>query len=38
MVSAYRVLQLQGFGHADVLLYFKYPLTRQMRCPVNDYY
>ena len=28
---------MQGVGHADVLLYFKYPTTKQMRCPVNAY-
>jgi hypothetical protein len=29
--------QLNSVGRADVLLYFKCPTTRQMRCPVNDY-
>jgi len=29
---------MQGVGRADVLLYFKYPTTMQMRCPVNAYY
>ena len=28
---------MQGVGRADVLLYFKGPTTRQMRCPVNAY-
>ena len=28
---------MQGVGRADVLLYFKCPTTRQMRCPVNAY-
>jgi hypothetical protein len=31
------VLQMQGVGRADVLLYFKCPTTKQMRCPVNAY-
>ncbi|MEN8806303.1 MAG: hypothetical protein ABF291_02420, partial [Desulfobacterales bacterium] len=26
-----------GVGRADVLLYFKCPTTKQMRCPVNAY-
>jgi hypothetical protein len=37
MVSVYGVPQVQGTGHADVLLYFKCPVTQQMRCPVNAY-
>ena len=37
IVSVYRVPQMQGVGHADVLLYFKCPTTKQMRCPVNAY-
>ena len=37
IVSVYRVPQMQGVGCADVLLYFKYPTTKQMRCPVNAY-
>ena len=28
---------MQGVGRADVLLYFKCPTTKQMRCPVNAY-
>ena len=28
---------MQGTGHADVLLYFKCPVTQQMWCPVNAY-
>jgi hypothetical protein len=28
---------MQGVGCADVLLYFKCPTTKQMRCPVNAY-
>ena len=28
---------MQGVGCADVLLYFKCPTTKQMRCPVNTY-
>jgi RimJ/RimL family protein N-acetyltransferase len=28
---------MQGTGHADVRLYFKCPVTQQMRCPVNAY-
>jgi hypothetical protein len=28
---------MQGVGRADVLLYFKRPTTKQMRCPVNAY-
>ncbi len=28
---------MQGAGHADVLLYFKCPVTKQMRYPVNAY-
>jgi hypothetical protein len=28
---------MQGTGHADVQLYFKCPVTRQMGCPVNVY-
>ena len=28
---------MQGVGCADVLLYFKRPTTKQMRCPVNAY-
>jgi hypothetical protein len=35
--SVYRVPQMQGVGRADVLLYFKCPTTKQMRCPVNAY-
>jgi len=37
IVSVCRVPQMQGVGRADVLLYFKCPTTRQMRCPVNAY-
>jgi hypothetical protein len=37
IVSVYRVLQMQGVGRADVLLYFKCPTTKQMLCPVNAY-
>ena len=37
IVSVYRVPQMQGVGRADVLLYFKCPTTKQMRCPVNAY-
>ena len=37
IVSVYRVLQMQDVGRADVLLYFKCPTTKQMRCPVNAY-
>ena len=37
IVSVYRVPQMQGVGHAGVLLYFKCPTTKQMRCPVNAY-
>ena len=37
IVSVYRVLQMQGVGCADVLLYFKSPTTKQMLCPVNAY-
>jgi len=37
IVSVYRVPQMQGVGRADVLLYFKRPTTKQMRCPVNAY-
>ena len=37
IVSVYRVPQMQGVGCADVLLYFKRPTTKQMRCPVNAY-
>ncbi len=37
IVSVYRVPQMQGVGCADVLLYFKCPTTKQMRCPVNAY-
>ena len=28
---------MQGVGCANVLLYFKCPTTKQMRCPVNAY-
>jgi hypothetical protein len=28
---------MQGVGCTDVLLYFKCPTTKQMRCPVNVY-
>jgi len=28
---------MQGVGRADVLLYFKCPTIKQMRCPVNTY-
>jgi hypothetical protein len=28
---------MQRVGYADVLLYFKCPTTKQMRCPVNGY-
>jgi hypothetical protein len=28
---------MQGVGHADVLLYFKCPTTKQMRCPLKAY-
>jgi hypothetical protein len=28
---------MRGIGCTDVLLYFKYPVTKQMRCPVNAY-
>jgi two-component system NtrC family response regulator len=28
---------MQGVGRADVLLYFKCPTTKQMRCPVKAY-
>ena len=28
---------MQGVGRADVLLYFKCPTTKQIRCPVNAY-
>ena len=38
VVSIYRVTQMQGVGRADVLLYFKCPTTKQMRCPVNAYH
>ena len=31
------VRQMHGVGCADVLLYFKCPTTKQMRCPVNAY-
>ena len=37
IVSVYRVLQMQGGGHADVLMYFKCPPTQQVQCPVNAY-
>jgi len=37
-VSVCSVPQVQGVGRADVLLYFKCPTTKQMRCPVNAYY
>ncbi len=37
IVSVYRVPQMQGVGRADVLLYFKCPPTKQMRCAVNAY-
>jgi len=37
IVRDYRVPQMQGVGHADDLLYFKCPTTKQMRCPVNAY-
>ena len=37
IVGVYRVLQMQGVGCADVLLYFKSPTTKQMLCPVNAY-
>ena len=37
IVSGYKVPQVQGVGRADVLLYFKCPATKQMRCPVNAY-
>jgi len=33
----YRVLQMQGGGHADVLMYFKCPPTQQVQYPVNAY-
>jgi len=36
-VSVYRVPQMQGVGDADLLLYFKCPTKKQMRCPVNAY-
>jgi hypothetical protein len=38
IVSVYRVPQMQGVGRAGVLLYFKCPTTKRMRCPVNAYY
>jgi hypothetical protein len=28
---------MQDVGRADDLLYFKCPITKQMRCPVNAY-
>jgi hypothetical protein len=28
---------MQGVGCADVLVYFKCPTAKQMRCPVNAY-
>ena len=28
---------MRGTGCTDVLLYFKCPVTKQMRCPVNAY-
>ena len=28
---------MRGVGRADVPLYFKFPTTKQMRCPVNAY-
>jgi len=37
IVSGYRVLQMQGGGHADVLMYFKCPPTQQVQYPVNGY-
>jgi hypothetical protein len=37
ILSVYRVPQMQGVGHAEALLYFKCPTTKQMRCPVNAY-
>ena len=37
IVSVYRVLQMQGGGHADVLMYFKCPPTQQVPYPVNGY-
>jgi len=37
IVSVYRVPQMRGVGRADVLLHFKCPTTKQMRCPVNAY-
>jgi len=37
IVSVYRVPQMQGVGHADVILYFKCPTTKQMRYPVKAY-
>ena len=37
IVSVYRVLQMQGGGHADVLMYFKCPPTQQVQYPVNGY-
>ena len=37
IVGVYRLPQMQGVGRADVLLYFKCPTTKQMRCPVNAY-
>jgi hypothetical protein len=37
IVNVYRVPQMQGVGRADVLLYFKCPTTKQMRCPLNAY-
>jgi hypothetical protein len=37
IVRVYRVLQMQGVGRVDVLLYFKCPTTKQMRCTVNPY-
>jgi hypothetical protein len=37
IVGVYSVVMLQGVWRADVLLYFKCPTTKQMRCPVNAY-
>jgi len=37
IVSVYRALQMQGGGHADVLMYFKCPPTQQVQYPVNAY-
>ena len=37
VVRFYRVSQMEGVGRADLLLYFKCPTAKQMRCPVNAY-